>query len=173
MSLLPTDGQTPPSTELLDLTIQSCRYGPAEISLHYDVLDMIVAYVFYDHPQDLLALSRASKQLYFTCIPWIYRITTINFSDLGVVVLRRLSRGQSTISTYVRSMVLKHCAKATSDDWVLVYKCLIRFARLESFFWDDYANIPRFVLENVHFHHPRSAVRAKVSRIYASQSTDG
>ncbi|CAO2654176.1 Nn.00g109090.m01.CDS01 [Neocucurbitaria sp. VM-36] len=144
-----------------------------QIKLHHDVLDIVIQYVFLFHREDLFKLCRTSKQLYLACIPWIYRQITIDFSEpLTQALLRRLSEVSSKIPAYVRTIALENCSQATAIEWTLLDKALSRFTKLENLSWDNYANLPGFVLDSIHLHHPKSKVQTRVTQIYAGQATD-
>ncbi|KAF1848543.1 uncharacterized protein K460DRAFT_76725 [Cucurbitaria berberidis CBS 394.84] len=141
-----------------------------KISIPYDVLDKVVYHVFVGHRGDLLKLCRVCIVAYFACIPWIYRIITIDFSDhLGRVLLQRLSKVYSNLPVFVRTIALKSCDQATTAEWRLLDKTLAQVTRLQELSWDDYAALPEFVLDSIHFHHPKSRIRTRVTQMFAGQ----
>jgi hypothetical protein len=46
--------------------------------LYYDILYLIAGEIFSEERQDLLSFCLVSKQSYSACVPWIYRVLTID-----------------------------------------------------------------------------------------------
>jgi hypothetical protein len=67
--------------------------------------------------------------------------------------------------------MLQNCGIATMDQWFLLEQALSRVRRLKILSWDSHANIPEFLLESIHTHHPEASIQANVHLIYAANST--
>lgn len=134
--------------------------------LGFDTLDHIVGCVHYDHPQDLSRLCRVSKQMYYICVPWIYRSAVFDFSGMGTTLLQRLADGFSELPRYVRSVRLNNCRKARTGDWAKLAESVLRLARLERFSWDSYADLPDVIHEPLLRFRPMPTLQAHVTRLY-------
>ncbi|KAF1945757.1 hypothetical protein EJ02DRAFT_24965 [Clathrospora elynae] len=142
--------------------------------LHQDALREVVARVSDNDRRDLFRLCLASCLFYCMCIPWIYRHIKIDFSRrIGIVLLHRVCRETSMIATYVRTVTLVNCGKATMEGWQLLYKALSQFTRLEDLSWDSHVVLPGFLMDHVRSLHSRTNLQAKVDQIYATNAIAG
>lgn len=135
------------------------------ILMTFDILNIVVRYVYQDSPESLLKLCKVSKQFYFISIPWLYRTVTINFSKRGTILLERLSNS-SSLARHVRQVVLKYCNCASARQWMLLSASLLKFTRLVNLSWDCFADLPSDVLDRMHNFHPRATLQASVVHMH-------
>jgi hypothetical protein len=163
---------------MADSTAQSCHKSTLLQEhdhfsrLNHDAMDIIVRLVYDEDRQGLFMLSLVSKLFYFACMPWTYRHIVIDFSYRRVNgLLRRLQQTPAQLNTFVRTVTLKGCDKASMDQWRLLHGVFSSSTRLESLSWDSHANLPPSLLGTIHNNHPGAMLEACISRVYAANGT--
>ncbi|OCL01270.1 hypothetical protein AOQ84DRAFT_393803 [Glonium stellatum] len=128
--------------------------------LNDDVLRLIIGEIFRDDDRLTLdAVSKVSRRLYQISVPWLYRRVIILFTARSHrALLLRLLKDGSKLLSFIRELRIKRYLRSASEQQGQILELLHRLKRLESFWWDDYCDMPDVFLNFLHEKWPNARI---------------
>lgn len=128
--------------------------------LNDDVLRLIIGEIFRDSDRPTLeAFSKVSRHLYQLSVPWLYRRLVILFTTKSHrPLLLRLLKDGSKLPSFIRELRIKQYLRSSSEQQCQLLELLHRLGRLESFWWDDYCDMPEVFLNFLHEKWPNARI---------------
>ncbi|OCK76552.1 hypothetical protein K432DRAFT_142242 [Lepidopterella palustris CBS 459.81] len=138
-----------------------------------DVLHLILGEAYRDDRSTLCSTSKVSRRFYQLSVPWLYRIVHIKFTSKTYRALfARLQKDGSNLQYFVRKIRLSEYFRSKHEHRRQLVDFLPKLKRVESFWWDDYCDMPCHILDCLQKNWPKAQLTVTAKQVWMSRPNE-